>query len=269
MREKLSTTIEVSSDSLNVPLGYNMDSYQQEPIIMDMSFVTPHAYIVGQTGSGKSSVTKFMIKQLIENYAPEQLEIWYLDNQGLEVDEVEDLKHVKRAADNVECAYNELRDLINIMELRIKLLKKFKCKNILKFNSIVGEDEKLPFIVCFIDEMRPVMINKQLKKNYCNSLSLLVQTSRKVGIHLIFSTQRAVDGHLDTELRSAISGKIGLRVSSKTESEYVVGVPGCEKIRADKPGFGYVALGEEITKFYTPYVSEESFEALIEKYGKE
>ncbi|MCL1949135.1 MAG: FtsK/SpoIIIE domain-containing protein [Turicibacter sp.] len=264
---ELPTSIKLTTDVLNVPVGYEMN-YKATPIVMDMTNVVPHAYVVGMTGSGKSSVTKFMVKQLVENYPADRLEIWYLDNQGLEVDEISDLKHVSRTADNVQDAFDALEDLVDIMEIRVGYLKSFKVKDIKKYNEKVEEPEKMPFIVCFIDEMRPVMNHEDLKGAYCDTLKLIVQTARKVGIHLIISTQRASEGHLDRELRTAITGKIGLRVSDDVESRNVIGDKGCETIRADEPGEGFVAGFMKKTRFYTPYVSEESFEALIEKYGK-
>jgi len=262
---------------LILAIGYEWEPYtrRKKEILMNMTREVPHAYVVGATGSGKSSVTKFLIGQIVENYTPDEVEIWYLDNQGLEVGDIEDFMHVTVATDNVDDSFESLSDLKDVMREREEYFKKFKehrIKNITRYNELVENQpelniRKMPFIVCFIDEMLPVF-GSEHKDEYNRRLKEIAQVARKVGIHLVISTQRASEEHLNRELRTAIAGKIGLRVSDPQESRNVIGESGCESIKTNQQGEGYVAGFIKKTRFYTPEVTDEILDRLLEKYGK-
>jgi len=74
------------------------------------------------------------------------------------------------------------------MERRYRLLAEKGVRNIDTFNRMVPDEELLPYIVIFIDELADLMFTSANEVE--DSIARLAQMARASGIHLILATQR-------------------------------------------------------------------------------
>ena len=92
---------------------------------MDVNRGYYHAFVIGETGSGKSRFLHDIIINMIAKYSPEDVELYLMDFKGVEFNPYRDIKHsrvilVDRADERI--TYEVIRELQDKMEQRQKIL---------------------------------------------------------------------------------------------------------------------------------------------------
>jgi len=144
-----------------------------------------------------------------------------IDPKLIELSMYEDIPHlISPVITNPKQAAEALRKMVFEMERRYRLLAEKGARNIDGFNRVATDDEQMPYIVIFIDELADLMFASSREVE--DSITRLAQMARAAGIHLIIGTQRpsvdVITGIIKANLPSRISFKVTSKIDSRTSS---------------------------------------------------
>lgn len=205
-----------------------------EPIYSCISKIK-HLLVAGTTGSGKSAWLNQLILTLLVTKNPSELQMFMVDIKQTELILFEKFPHVQSVITNADEATRLLRQLINEMNRRYELFKNAEVKNIGLYNK--NSKNKLPYIVCIIDEYAELTSRNDDVNSYIQSLT---QLSRACGIHLIIATQRPSVDVINGTIKSNLPSKIGFRCANT--SSYLT-------FLNTKPKFDLLGNGDGIMNF--------------------
>lgn len=191
----------------------------------------PHMLVGGCSGSGKSVVLHGVILSLAANHSPRELELVLVDPKGVEFVVYDGLPHVRRA---------------DLLSVEAELVRR-----------TAGEKR----LVVVIDEV--ALLDGRDRK----ITEKLVRDGARVGISVVFATQRATRDNLSRVLKAGAPTVIACHVPSKRESRAMLGEAGAEKLNARgeiiyKDGSGKFV---ELQSFYT---TARERQELVEKIKK-
>lgn len=177
----------------------------------------PHAFIAGETGSGKSNILKCMIHQaLLKHY-----EVVLIDfKRGVSFS----------SFGKAVTVYYDYKDIIMVIKEMIlettRRLDKFRSAgvdNINDYNRITADF--LPRKVVFIDELAELLKtrDKELTHILNDSLETLTRLSRAVGIHLIMGLQRPDSTIVSGQIKNNVSYRICGRFVDREPSRIMLG----------------------------------------------
>lgn len=198
--------------SIQVPIGSD-DSNNVVDFCMDLiSHV--HAFILGQSGSGKSVLLHNIISSVIYKYAPEDLQLYLLDFKlgGVEFNRYKGVKHVKSLlVDNSDqqITLEILRELRDSMIERGKILRNAGVNNLVEYNRI-NPSAAMPQILLVVDECHEMFrLGSDVPRIISNEISEIVtkiaKEGRSQGVHLIFATQTLSGTEISNEILNNIS----------------------------------------------------------------
>ena len=175
----------------------------------------PHILSAGATGSGKSVWLNQLILTLILIKNPSELMIYIIDPKKVEFGHLKGFPHVIDVFTNMKKSFEFLYSLVDEMEKRYETLEKSGHRNIANHNANVSDSEKIPYLVCLVDEFNDLRMQfPQIEE----CLERLGQKARAAGIHLIIATQRpdadVISGVIKTNLPSVVCFRL------KNNNEY-------------------------------------------------
>ncbi|MBI9051038.1 MAG: DNA translocase FtsK 4TM domain-containing protein [Anaerolineaceae bacterium] len=216
---------------INTPLALGLGrDVSGQPVIADLAAM-PHLLIAGTTGSGKSVCITSLALGLVMNNTPDQLRLAMLDPKMVELVRFNGLPHLLgKVETEPERMLAVLQWSIAEMDRRYRLLEKAKVRDIIAYNSrAIGRDEEpLPKIVLFIDELADLMMSAPEQTEY--SLVRLAQLARAVGIHLIVATQRPSTDVLTGLIKANFPARIAFSVASMMDSRVILDSNGAETL---------------------------------------
>ncbi|MFS1518528.1 FtsK/SpoIIIE domain-containing protein [Bacillus sp. SCS-151] len=233
-----------------LPFVCGIDMYNQ-PVYKCLT-KAPHLLVSGATNSGKSVFINSLLITLILLRNPNELRIFLIDPKKVEFIQYKGISHIESIVTDMNEAIITLSSLVKEMEKRYETLSLANCKNITSFNE--KSVNKLPYIVCAIDEYNDLRISQPEVETFIERLG---QKARAAGIHLIIATQRpdkeVMSGVIKTNLPSRISFK--LDNSNEYKTVFGTGIPFKNLL-----GFGdgvvkYVGQHVEFIRFQAPVIS--------------
>lgn len=245
-----------ATDDVIIPIGYGWDGVVWWQLNSDYC----HAYIGGGVGSGKSSCTHTIITYVTEQYP--DIKLLLIDLKRTELGLYEHM-------DNVE-AYVNQRDEIHALAVRIhdEMIARYdKMTDVDKiddYNSLHPNDRMERWIVMF-DEVFDFMLLEDETKDL---IATILSKSRACGIHFVFSTQRAVNNVLPTEITTHLSLRVGFRMNSSQESKNLVEDTVLATISKDHKGRGYTNANGDLEEFQGYFMSREKREAIAKKHQR-
>jgi DNA segregation ATPase FtsK/SpoIIIE, S-DNA-T family len=169
-----------------------------------------HILVAGTTGSGKSVWLNQLILTLLLIRKPDELWFYMIDIKQVELTIYNKFPHVQKVITNVKEAIKTLRQLQAEMNRRYSLFSEAQVKNIGLYNKKHPEN-KLPYIVCVIDEYAELALRTDGVHDLVQSLA---QLARAAGIHLIISTQKPMAEVIPTLIRDNFPGRIGFSMTT-------------------------------------------------------
>jgi S-DNA-T family DNA segregation ATPase FtsK/SpoIIIE len=141
----------------------------------------------------------------------------------------EDIPHlISPVITNPKQAAEALRKMVFEMERRYRLLAEKGTRNIESFNNQVGQEDQLPYIVVFIDELADLMFASSNEVE--DSITRLAQMARAAGIHLIIATQRPSVDVITGLIKANFPARISFQVFSKIDSRTILDTQGAEQL---------------------------------------
>lgn len=225
--------------------------------------------LLGDSGTGKTHLMNNMIVSLAQKFSPEECKIVLIDTNMLEFYAFEKMKHsyCKRVK-SAEDAISVLTELKTETDKRYRILSEAKCRSIEMYNSMA--DNKLPYIVCFIDEIAELIISTPEK--FMSLVDNICSCGRVAGIHLIVGTREIMLEVLVPKIRLLFKNFIVFNISqAKSDVDYMkIYLDGIEPWKFEKLGQHALKLeygAPEILngKFMSESTLEEEIEAINRK----
>ena len=187
-----------------------LDEYEQrgENNMSNDSKRLGHLLIAGDTGSGKSVAENQIVKALLKKGA----HLYLIDPKMVELNEYKDEENVVGYGDNIPDISDAIRHAYMELYSRLQIMKE---KGIKTFpgNSI--------YVV--IDEMLPIMSEKEYKKNgtinYLNQIAILGRAAR---VYLIVCTQRCTRKNVPELVKTCFFNRLCLRQYDTRDYDYVL-----------------------------------------------
>jgi len=252
----------VGSEDLPIALGKRIEG---EPIVVDICS-TPHLLIAGTTGSGKSVCIHSIIASLLLTKTPAEVRMAMVDPKMLELSIYDGIPHLW-APVVVETKKTGLllNGLVLEMENRYKRLARTGVRSISEFNSRLtseSEDERIPYIVLFIDELADLMMT--LSNEIEPQIARLAQMARAVGIHLVLATQRPSVDVITGVIKANFPSRIAFNVQSKTDSRTILDMNGAEKLLGKGDMLYLPSASPEPTRIHGSFISTEETRTIVE-----
>ena len=264
-----------------LPLAIGMKPFYETSVIDLVN--APHILVAGATKQGKSVCLHSMVASLLFSKRPDELQFVFIDPKTFEFHEYGALfNHYLCALPNASSEEEEgssaivtsAQDAANVlavlcaeMEDRYGTLLKAKVNTIRSYNQ--RAENKLPYIVCFIDEYADLTVAfgpkkeaKELAKRITASIIRLAQRGRAAGIHLILSTQRPSVDVITGLIKANFPTRIAFRTSSRIDSMTILDMPGAEKLIGE--GDMLLSQGMNLERLQGGYISKEEVSAIVE-----
>ena len=256
-----------SNNKLEVVLGRNI---MNRPISIDIDKM-PHLLVAGSTGSGKSVCINCIIASILMRAKPSEVKLVLIDPKKVEFTMYEDLPHLLTPIVNEpKKASVALKQIVAEMDKRYTLFSNTGVKNITGYNEYIEKHkdkglERLPFIICIIDELADLMV--VAAKEVEDSIMRITQLARAAGIHLIVATQRPSTDVITGVVKANIPSRISFAVSSQIDSRTILDMPGAEKLLG-RGDMLYLPLGENSPeRIQGAFIKDDDIESLC-KYIK-
>lgn len=236
----------------NVPLVIGYDR-QGNLISCDLSNGEPHMLIAGETGSGKSTIIRAIISNLI---LMSSVKLHLIDlKMGAEFNVFSKSNKVISFGRTINDAFEILSSINDEVDRRYSLFFKNDVKDIDEYNKKF-KYKKLDYEVLIIDEYADL----QSEKESMRLIENLGRKSRACGIHLILATQRPDHKVLTGAIKANIGTVLGLKTLNSTNSGIILDRTGLEKLRGK--GHGLFKRGD-VTEIQAPFVSTDKVKELI------
>ena len=242
----------------------------------------PHIFVAGASKQGKSVCLHSMVASLLFSKRPDEVKFVFIDPKMFEFreygvlfnhylcalpDASSEEARKKTIATRAQDAADVLAGLCTEMEDRYSTLVEAKVNNIRSYNQ--QAENKLPYIVCFIDEYADLTVAlgakkeaKELAKRITASIIRLAQRGRAAGIHMILSTQRPSVDVITGLIKANFPTRIAFRTSSRIDSMTILDMPGAEKLIGE--GDMLLSQGMNLERLQGGYISKEEVSAIIE-----
>ena len=227
-------------------------------IVADLARM-PHLLIAGATGSGKSVCVNSIVASLVYHAGPKKVRLLMVDPKIVELQIYNSLPHMLiPVVTEPKKVPGALKWLLAEMEKRYQIFAKCGVRNIASFNSrkagpttpadkdgaiaeITTElkvevprdleieiPEKIPYIVCIIDELADLMMVAPAEIE--TSIARLAQLARAAGIHLIVATQRPSVNIITGSIKANLPSRIAFQVTSKVDSRVILDEAGADQL---------------------------------------
>ena len=200
-------------------------------IVGDISKL-PHMLIAGTTGSGKSVCINVIIASLLYKASPEEVRLIMVDPKMVELGVYNGIPHLLiPVVTDPKKAAGALQWTVTEMMRRYRLMSEAEVRDMESYNESVSNDpdqEKLPHVVVFIDELADLMLvaAKEVEESICR----IAQMGRAAGIHLVIATQRPSADVITGVMKANIPSRIAFAVASALESRIILDTQGAEKL---------------------------------------
>jgi len=259
LREVIS---EVSKEKLPIALGKMIEG---KPFVTDITTM-PHLLIAGATGSGKSVCMHSIIASLLLKKSPSEVRLVMIDPKMLELSIYEGIPHLwAPVVIETDKAAGLLEALVSEMENRYKRLSRIGVRSIDEFNSRItqeSEDERLPYIVVFIDELADLMLT--VSREIEPAITRLAHMARAVGIHMVLATQRPSVDVITGVIKANFPSRIAFNVQSKTDSRTILDMNGAEKLLGKGDMLYLPTTSPEPIRVHGSFISTEETRTIVE-----
>jgi S-DNA-T family DNA segregation ATPase FtsK/SpoIIIE len=243
---------------LAIPLGRDVSG---EIVAADLHKL-PHLLIAGATGSGKAVAMNGIISGLLFNNTPEQVKMVMVDPKRVEFPGYNGIPHlVSPVVTDPEEASGALSWLLVEMDDRYRKFSEAGVRNIGGYNEKVPPEQRLPYIVMFVDELADLMMTSP--EVIEAKLVRLAQMARATGIHLVIATQRPSVDVVTGLIKANFPARLAFAVSSQIDSRVILDEPGAEKLLGRGDGIFMAPDSPQLRRIQGCFVSDSEIQALV------
>lgn len=217
------------TSEIDIAIGENVVTHEEISLKFNSKDYI-HAFILGQSGSGKSVLLNNIISSAILKYSPEDLVLYLMDFKGVEFNRYRGVKHTKAVlVDNSDpqMTLEVLRELKEENKKRIKLWQKEGVNNIEGYNKKYP-NQRLPQVLFVADECQvmfqaPKLVGLQLEihREICDILNTIATQGRSQGIHMLLATQQLDETDISGQILKNLTECL-LLMSAPSDSDRLV-----------------------------------------------
>lgn len=189
-----------------------------------------HAFILGQSGSGKSVLLNDIISAAILKYSPQDLMLYLMDFKGVEFNRYKGLKHTKAVlVDNSDpqMTLEVLRELREENKRRVKLWQKEGVNKIDAYNKKYPNN-RLPQILFVADECQVLFkenthngTERLIQQEISEIVNIIATQGRSQGIHMLLATQQLDETDISGQILKNLT-ECYLMMSAPSDSDRLV-----------------------------------------------
>lgn len=213
----------------------------------------PHVLIAGATKGGKSNLINAIIATFARMNAPSELRLILIDNKGgVEFTHWQRLPHllmpmIKEPSQVVPA----LQRVHEIMRRRLVSFEAIGARNLPDYNRKVHDEDRLPRVVCIVDEMATLMGDAEVQ----NELQVVASQGRAVGVHLILCTQHVINDVVHSTIKVNMVLRVAAQMPSDSASRVILDT-GTAALLPKVPGRMVFRSGSIETIAQTPLISD-------------
>ncbi|MCQ2723479.1 DNA translocase FtsK [Helicobacter pylori] len=205
-----------SQFKVSVPVGWDIN---HKEVRFEIGEAQNHTLICGCSGSGKSNFLHVLIQNLAFYYAPNEVQLFWLDyKEGVEFNaytEPNILEHARlvSVASSVGYGMSFLNWLCKEMQERANRFKQFNVKDL----SDYRKHGEMPRLIVVIDEFQVLFSDNSSKgkESVEQSLNTLLKKGRSYGVHLILATQTMCGTDINRSIMAQIANRIALPMDAE------------------------------------------------------
>lgn len=247
--------------NMEVALGKELE---KGLMVKDLAKTSP-ILISGESGTGKTTLMKHIIMQLIQYNYEDELRLSLVEGRDSNFKQFANLPHVlDDVITDKNSLYEHLSSLNQEINDRKNLFNEYNQHNIDSFNesvvfkNIVGN--KLPYIVLMIDDFKPFTKSKTIIK----LLDTLIEKGATYGIHVIISTKSLSKKDLPFVIRNDFKTSITYRVENGVKSKFILSSR--EAVELSPHHFFYKSNNETLSnEVIAQCVDDRDIDALIKR----
>lgn len=181
--------------NMSVVIGYEQGTGTPVEYKLDIKNSHYHSFVIGGTGSGKTSFLHNIILSLALKYKPEDLELYLIDLKGSEFGRYRQLRHagavlVERSDELI--TYEVIASIWKKMNERIAMFGENNGSDLAKYNK-KHPDKQMPQVLLIVDECQNLFSldseNLELRKQIVAKINDIAKLGRAPGVHLMMATQ--------------------------------------------------------------------------------
>ena len=254
---------------LPVILGEDINRKTQ---IIDLVKV-PCILISGMSNKEINNMLNVLISSLVIKKNPEQLKLILIDASKIELLPYNKLIHKffgsipktqKAIISGYKDAIKTLENLNNKIDYRAELLEKANVRSIDEYNKKLisnqldknNKHKHLPYLVVIINEYS--FYKSKLPKELEIEISRAALNAKKLGVHLIITTQNPGIEIITGMIKFSFPGRIAFQVKDKIDSRTVIDIASAEKLtgNGDMLFLNGESENEELLSLQTPHISK-------------
>lgn len=217
-----------SPNDLSVSIGIDISTRKEITLRFNAGdFI--HAFILGQSGSGKSVLLNSIITSAILKYSPEDLVLYLMDFKGVEFNRYKGEKHTRAVLvdnEDPQMTLEVLRELLDENKRRVKLWRDSGVNNIEDYNRV--NKNRLPQILFIADECHVLFqpprqggVAMDIHREISSILNTIATQGRSQGIHMILATQQLDETDISGQILKNLTECI-LMMSAPSDSNRLV-----------------------------------------------
>ncbi len=250
---------EEAKNKYALPLCIGADIYGS-PLFADLAKM-PHLLVGGTTGSGKSVGLNTFILSLISAKTPSEVQFVLIDPKKIEFSIYNNQKYLYcPVITEANEAISVLSYLAQTMDERYELFSQNLSKNLKEYNSTAKN--KLPYIVCLIDEFADLMA---LDKDVEQDVMRLAQKARAAGINLILATQRPSVDVVTGVLKANFPTRLAYKVASSADSRTILDAQGAENLIGRGDSY-FLASNGELSRVHGAFIEDDKIKEILAPY---
>lgn len=221
--------------------------------------------LCGGAGSGESNFVRQTISSIMLHSTPDEVKFVVYSPVAIEFNYLKGSPYLyKDILSEEEETLEVLAELKNEIERRWKLFSECDVHNISRFNSIVDEKEKIPYLLVTLTEAESLFYKKQEE---VVELLLSLARGRSTGVILLHTTQTARTACVPQGLKNNLSGVIAFRLNNEFDSRIAIGTEEACDLLVSECLIKWIDSPQP-AKITTPYVSDKEMAILVESTTK-
>lgn len=227
-------------NNLFIPIGEGTKG----TINLNISQSTPHTYLVGTTGSGKSNLLKVTLATIINNH--KNVKLILCDYKRCELSMFANCNNVisfSYTEEDISSTINSTYQMV--LEKYDRLMKQNKCQCSSYEETIILVIEEIAL----------------MDKNTAKVLRKLMSISRAVNVYVLFTCQRPSNECIDNVVKSLVANRIVLKTEDKKNSIIALDEVGSENLKGN--GHGIIKSNGYKLEFQGYYIKDNTLNEII------
>lgn len=254
-----------TNNRLSAVIGKNMSG---SPVLIDLQ-KTPHLFVIGDVGTGKTTFLHSLIISLLYKATPEDLRIILINSKTNEFYDYRGIPHLLvNIVDNSAKALGVICWLINEIEYRYQIFSLSDVKNIESYNLQCENfsENKMYHIIVVIDEFTDLILHAPKEVN--ENIYQLLRKADNTGIHLIIATSKLSSSVISNEIKYSIRDYITFKFSQLKNNEKIIDMTDCDKLTEKGDGIFHCTDIPYPVRVQTGFISEEEIKKVTTEAHK-